>query len=91
MEAGAMTKRPQLELKRRDDQDGGKLATRRRGPTGPRTELGKQRSKLNAVKYGIFSSVLLLGTESHQEFDRLTGSFLVFRITISPLVHWRRL
>jgi len=73
MEAGAMTKRPQLELKRRDDQDGGKLATRRRGPTGPRTELGKQRSKLNAVKYGIFSSVLLLGTESHQEFDRLVS------------------
>src|SRR6266581_4074387 len=73
MEVGAMTKRPQLELKRRDDQDGGKLATRRRGPTGPRTELGKQRSKLNAVKYGIFSSVLLLGTESHQEFDRLVS------------------
>jgi len=59
--------------KGRDDQDGGKLATRRRRSTGPRTEVGKQRSKLNAVKYGIFSSVLLLGSESQQEFDSLVS------------------
>jgi hypothetical protein len=68
-----MTKRPRLELKRRDDHDGSKLATRRRRSTGPRTEVGKQRSKLNAVKYGIFSSVLLLGSESRQEFNGLVS------------------
>jgi hypothetical protein len=68
-----MTKRPRLELKRRDEHDGSKLATRRRGPTGPRTELGKQRSKLNAIKYGIFSSVMLLGSESKEEFDALVS------------------
>jgi hypothetical protein len=71
-----MTKTPQLELKRRDDQDGGKIATRRRGSAGPRTELGKQRSKLNAVKYGIFSSVMLLGSESKDEFDRLVSGLM---------------
>jgi hypothetical protein len=71
-----MTKRPRLELKRRDEHDGSKLTTQRRGPTGPRTELGKQRSKLNAVKYGIFSSVMLLGSESKEEFDRLVSGLM---------------
>jgi hypothetical protein len=68
-----MTKRPQLEVKKRADHDGRTLATRGRGPTGPRTELGKQRSKLNSVKYGIFSNVLLLGSESREEFDELVS------------------
>jgi hypothetical protein len=68
-----MTKKPRLELKRRDDQDGSELASQRRGPTGPRTQLGKQRSKFNAVKYGIFSSVMLVGSESKDEFDGLVS------------------
>lgn len=45
----------------------------RRGASGPRTELGKQRSKLNAVKHEIFSGVMLLGThdpEAHQPRPR---------------------
>jgi hypothetical protein len=71
-----MTKRPRLELKPCDDQDEIKLATRRRGPTGPRTQTGKQRSKLNAVKCGIFSSVMLLGSESKDEFDSLVSGLM---------------
>jgi hypothetical protein len=71
-----MNKRPRLELKRGDDQERSKLATRRRRPTGPRTQLGKQRSKLNATKYGIFSRVLLLRFESKQEFDELVSGLL---------------
>jgi hypothetical protein len=39
--------------------------------TGPRTELGKERSSQNAVKHGIFSKALLLKGESRAEFESL--------------------
>ena len=39
--------------------------------TGPRTSLGKERSKHNALKHGIFSSVALLKDESRKAFDSL--------------------
>ncbi len=39
--------------------------------TGPRTLLGKQRSKHNATTHGIFSRVALLAGESQSEFDSL--------------------
>ena len=43
--------------------------------TGPRTEEGKRRSRRNAVKHGILSSVLVIkegdGTEDAEEFDHL--------------------
>jgi hypothetical protein len=39
--------------------------------TGPRTSEGKNRSKYNAVKHGIFSKVLLVKDESKGEFDPL--------------------
>jgi hypothetical protein len=38
---------------------------------GPRTAVGKLRSKFNAIKYGIFASVVLLPSESQLEFDSL--------------------
>jgi hypothetical protein len=38
---------------------------------GPRTTQGKQRSKLNALKLGIFSQVVLLKGESRAEIDSL--------------------
>jgi len=38
---------------------------------GPRTPVGKLRSKYNATKHGIFSSVVLLESESQSEFDSL--------------------
>ena len=43
--------------------------------TGPRTEEGKRRSRQNALKHGILSSVLVIkdgdGTEDAEEFDHL--------------------
>lgn len=39
--------------------------------TGPRTELGKQRSSQNARRHGIFSHAILIKSESRQEFDSL--------------------
>lgn len=42
-----------------------------RKSTGPRTSAGKERSKHNATKHGIFSNVALLSNESRSEFDSL--------------------
>jgi hypothetical protein len=42
-----------------------------RSGTGPRTRLGKERSKRNALKHGIFSKEVLLPGESQAEFDSL--------------------
>jgi hypothetical protein len=39
--------------------------------TGPRTEPGKQRSKQNALKHGIFSQAVVLEWESRAEYDSL--------------------
>jgi hypothetical protein len=41
------------------------------GATGPRTELGKEKSKQNALKHGIFSSTVLLKDEQRAKFDSL--------------------
>jgi hypothetical protein len=43
----------------------------RRRASGPRTAIGKQRSSLNAHKYGIFSKRVLLADESARDFGRL--------------------
>ncbi len=49
-------------------------ASSRRGPTGPRTELGKRRSSQNATKYSLYSKELLLKGESAAQFlDLLHG------------------
>jgi hypothetical protein len=42
-----------------------------RRATGPRTPQGKERSKNNAVRHGIFSRVVVLKSESQAEFDVL--------------------
>ncbi len=42
-----------------------------RGPTGPRTRRGKQRSRYNAIKHGIFSETVLKGCESTAQFRSL--------------------
>jgi hypothetical protein len=42
-----------------------------RGATGPRTQRGKQKSKGNALKHGVFSQVVLLNGERRIEFDSL--------------------
>jgi hypothetical protein len=40
-------------------------------PTGPRTPTGKDRSKRNALKHGIFSKTVLLKGEPQSDFDSL--------------------
>jgi hypothetical protein len=40
-----------------------------RKATGPRTERGKERSRRNAIKRGIFSKVVVLKRESQADFD----------------------
>jgi len=45
-----------------------------RRSTGPRTQQGKERSKRNSIKYGIFSSVAVLKSESHADFDALLNA-----------------
>lgn len=42
-----------------------------RKSTGPRTQRGKEKSRNNALKFGIFSRVAVLPGESHEEFDAL--------------------
>ena len=42
-----------------------------RGSTGPRTHQGKDRSKHNALRHGVFSKVAVLKNESQAEFDAL--------------------
>jgi hypothetical protein len=48
---------------------GSRVASRR--GTGPRTPMGKARSKFNAVKHGIFANVLLLSHEPRSQFETL--------------------
>jgi hypothetical protein len=49
-------------------------ASSRRGPTGPRTALGKRRASRNATKHGFYSKDVLLQGESADQFlDLLHG------------------
>ena len=47
------------------------LARSVHGATGPRTQRGKQKSRSNAVKHGIFAVGLLRGRESRAEYNAL--------------------
>ena len=47
------------------------IKTSRRHGTGPRTREGKEKSKKNATKHGIFSSVIVLDGESRSEYQSL--------------------
>ena len=44
--------------------------------TGPRTEAGKQRSKLNALRHGLTGHTIVLPTEDHSAYQRHSQSFL---------------
>jgi hypothetical protein len=46
-----------------------------RSSTGPRTQQGKERSKRNSIKYGIFSDVVVLKSEPKADFDALLKAF----------------
>ena len=43
---------------------------------GPKTEAGKNRSKMNAIKHGFTCEFILLPGESHVEFERLKRQYL---------------
>lgn len=47
-----------------------------RHKSGPRTNLGKQRSKDNALKHGFFSRVVVLKNEPRNEFESLHANLL---------------
>src|ERR1700681_3705269 len=44
--------------------------------TGPRTETGKQRSRLNALRHGLTGQTIVLPTEDHSAYQRHSQSFL---------------
>src|SRR5580704_13980622 len=44
--------------------------------TGPRTEAGKQRSKMNAFRHGLTGQTLVLPSEDHSAYERHSQSFL---------------
>jgi hypothetical protein len=44
--------------------------------TGPRTEAGKQRTKLNALRHGLTGQTVVLPTEDHAAYLRHSQSFL---------------
>jgi hypothetical protein len=44
--------------------------------TGPRTEAGKQRSSLNALRHGLTGQTVVLPTEDHSAYERHSQSFL---------------
>jgi hypothetical protein len=52
------------------EKGGGSVAMVRRG-TGPRTAMGKERSRRNSLKHGIFAKAAVLDDESPAEFDSL--------------------
>jgi hypothetical protein len=44
--------------------------------TGPRTEAGKQRTRLNALRHGLTGQTVVLPTEDHAAYQRHSQSFL---------------
>jgi hypothetical protein len=44
--------------------------------TGPRTEAGKQRTKLNALRHGLTGQTVVLPTEDQSAYQRQSQSFL---------------
>ncbi len=48
--------------------------------TGPRTEAGKNRARMNAVKHGLTARVVLLSSEKHEDYkERAEGWFHTLR------------
>jgi len=65
-------------------------ASRQNGATsqGPITEEGKQRSRLNAVKYGLSARTVVLCNESHALFEQLEDDYLeTFQPCSIPELH----
>ncbi len=56
-----------------------------RRATGPRTLAGKERSKHNALKHGLFSKAILLKSESRREYDCLWSDLRADRRPVGKL------
>lgn len=52
-----------------------RIGTSIRRGTGPRTLGGKEKSKCNATKHGIFSSVAVIEGESREEYETFLNGF----------------
>jgi hypothetical protein len=48
----------------------------RPGPTGPKTEAGKQRSRLNAYKHGLTGQIQIFTPEEREAFDQHCQSYV---------------
>ena len=76
-----------------------RVGARRRG--GPRTAIGKARTKYNAMKFGAYSRQVLLKGESRRDFNELlrdlyecfqpVGAFQMALIGLLAVKMWRRL
>jgi len=54
------------------------------GPTGPKSDSGKRRASLNALKHGIFAEVLIQGGKFHGQIDNLDAMVAHLRRAIPP-------
>ena len=63
----------------REEEQGNRIQTNHEAigkATGPRTAQGKERSKLNALKHGLLSKVILLKGESETKYHSLLNGLL---------------
>jgi hypothetical protein len=56
-----------------------------RRPTGPRTTAGKQKTRYNAIKHGIFSQAVVLKGESRSKYESLLAALLEHHQPEGPL------
>jgi hypothetical protein len=74
--------------------------TPERGATGPRTVAGKRRSRMNAIKHGMFCERLVLAGEDRAEYEKLhrdlwhdwrpVGVREILEVEHQTLLYWRR-
>ena len=68
-----------------DKDDPKKHGNKSTSATGPRTAAGKERSKLNAVKHGIFSKAVVLRTSRGRNLIRCFATYAMIFNRTEPL------
>jgi len=63
---------------------GTEAALARRGPTGPRTQRGKMKSRYNALKHGIFANVVLKRSVLREKPEDYANLLQSFRDSLQP-------
>ena len=63
------TRKPRRHQVSAANQKSSRVASRR--GTGPRTKIGKERSKYNALKHGLYAKAILLSHENRSQYDDL--------------------